>query len=215
MVCAAYSTRRTCAQYGSVPVAGQADDHGTLWRYGSSSKVYLHDAAERGFNFEFREHMKMCARSRTRWTPGRKCSGRKRTNLRSGNANARPAAPAPGGDRRPGARRTRTQYAAMYAASVADPDAFWGEHGQAARLDRALHPGQAHLLRLPQRLDQVVRGRQAQRLRQLHRPPPRHPRRPDRDHLGERRPARSRSTSATASCTSRSRSSATCCTASA
>ena len=30
------------------------------------------------------------------------------------------------------------QYAAMYAASVADPGAFWGEQGE-GRLDQALH----------------------------------------------------------------------------
>ena len=81
------------------------------------------------------------------------------------------------------------------------PGRVLGRAGQAARLDQALHPGEEHLVRLPQRLDQVVRGRQAQRRGQLHRPPPRHPRRPDRDHLGERRPGRLARTSATASCT--------------
>ena len=67
-----------------------------------------------------------------------------------------------------------------------------GASRAADRLDQALYPGQEHFLRLPRRLDQVVRGRQAQRLGQLHRPPPRDPRRPDRDHLGERRPERRR-----------------------
>ena len=31
------------------------------------------------------------------------------------------------------------KYDAMYAASIADPDAFWGEHGTADRLDDTLH----------------------------------------------------------------------------
>ena len=82
------------------------------------------------------------------------------------------------------------QYAEMYAASVADPEAFWGEQGK--RLDwiepytRVKNTSFDHA----RRLDQMVRGRQAQRRGQLHRPPPRPPRRPDRDHLGERRPRR-------------------------
>ena len=81
--------------------------------------------------------------------------------------------------------------------------------GKRHRLDHALHQGQEHLLRLRQRLDQVVRGRHAERLGQLRRPPPGDPRRPDRDHLGARRSRDAgRSTSPTASCTTRSRSSA-------
>ena len=84
------------------------------------------------------------------------------------------------------------QYAEMYAASVADPEAFWGEQGK--RLDwiepytRVKNTSFDHA----QRLDPLVRGRQAQRRGQLHRPPPRPPRRADRDHLGERRPRRLR-----------------------
>ena len=49
------------------------------------------------------------------------------------------------------------------------------------------HQGQEHLLHR-RRLDQMVRGRHAQRLLQLRRPPSRQARRPDRDHLGRRRP---------------------------
>jgi ABC-type transport system involved in cytochrome c biogenesis ATPase subunit len=65
-----------------------------------------------------------------------------------------------------------------------------GRAGQADRLDQALHQGQGHLLRPPRRVDPLVRGRHAERLRQLRRPPPGHARRPDRDHLGTRRPDR-------------------------
>ena len=83
-------------------------------------------------------------------------------------------------------------YAEMYAASIADPDAFWGEQGRRLDWIKPYTRVKNTSLRLPRRLDQVVRGRQAQRLGQLHRPPPRHPRRPDRDHLGERRPGRRR-----------------------
>jgi acetyl-CoA synthetase len=78
----------------------------------------------------------------------------------------------------------REQYDKMYAASVADPEGFWA------------HP--------------LVRGRHAERQRLLPRPPPRHARRPDRHHLGRRRPrGPTRSTSPTASCTSRSAASPT------
>ena len=44
-----------------------------------------------------------------------------------------------------------------------------------------------HLLRAGQHLDQMVRGRHAQRRLQLRRPASRQARRPDRDHLGRRR----------------------------
>ena len=36
-------------------------------------------------------------------------------------------------------------YAAMYAASIADPEGFWRRGGEAARLDQALHQGEEHL----------------------------------------------------------------------
>ena len=51
------------------------------------------------------------------------------------------------------------------------PRRLLGRAGQAHRLDQALHQGQEHLLRARQCLDQMVRGRHAQRLGQLHRPP--------------------------------------------
>ena len=84
------------------------------------------------------------------------------------------------------------KYLAMYKRSVDDPQRLLGRDGQAHRLDQALHQGQEHLLRARQRVDQMVRGRHAQRLRQLHRPPPQEPRRPGRHHLGRRRSDRGR-----------------------
>ena len=75
----------------------------------------------------------------------------------------------------------------MYARSIKDPNGFWAE--QAKRIDwiKPFTQGQEHLLRSAQRLDQMVRGRHAQRRLQLRRPPSRQARRPDRDHLGRRR----------------------------
>ena len=68
------------------------------------------------------------------------------------------------------------------------PQSVLGRDRQAHRLDQALHQGQEHLLCARQRLHQVVRGRHAQRLRQLRRPASEDPRRPGRHHLGRRRP---------------------------
>ncbi len=78
----------------------------------------------------------------------------------------------------------------MYAASIADPDAFWAEQGKRHRLDQALHQGQEHLLR-DRTTSRSAGSRTAhQRRLQLRRPPPRDARRPGRDHLGGRRPRR-------------------------
>ena len=63
---------------------------------------------------------------------------------------------------------------------------------QARGLDQAVHQGQEHLVRTRQGLDQMVRGRRAQRRLQLHRPASGQARRPDRDHLGRRRSLASR-----------------------
>ena len=63
------------------------------------------------------------------------------------------------------------KYQEMYRRSLADPDAFWAEAGQAHSLDQAFQQGQEHLFRQAQRLDQMVRGRLDQRRLQLHRPP--------------------------------------------
>ncbi len=80
------------------------------------------------------------------------------------------------------------KYNEMYARSIKDPNGFWAEQAQARRLGQALHQGRELLLRARQRLDQVVRGWRPQRRLQLHRPPSRETRRPDRHHLGRRRP---------------------------
>ena len=69
------------------------------------------------------------------------------------------------------------------------PERLLGRAGQAHRTGtRPSTKDQEHVLRSAQRLDQMVRGRRAQRRLQLHRPPSAEARRPDRDHLGRRRP---------------------------
>ena len=62
------------------------------------------------------------------------------------------------------------KYQAMYRQSVEDPDGFWAE--QAKRIDwiKPFTKVKNTIVRARQRLDQLVRGRHAQRLRQLHRP---------------------------------------------
>ena len=79
------------------------------------------------------------------------------------------------------------KYREMYARSVSDPNGFWAE--QAKRIDwmKPFHQGRERLLRARQHLDQMVRGRRPERRLELHRPPSRQARRPDRDHLGGRR----------------------------
>ena len=56
------------------------------------------------------------------------------------------------------------KYEEMYARSINDPNGFWARAGQAPRLDQAVHQGQEHLASVPRHLDQMVRGRHAQRL---------------------------------------------------
>ena len=79
------------------------------------------------------------------------------------------------------------KYREMYARSVTRPQRLLGRTGQAHRLDEALPQGRERLLRARQHLDQMVRGRRPERRLELHRPPSRQARRPDRDHLGGRR----------------------------
>ena len=79
------------------------------------------------------------------------------------------------------------KYREMYARSVSRPQRLLGRAGQAHRLDEALPQGRERLLRPRQHLDQMVRGRRPERRLELHRPPSRQARRPDRDHLGGRR----------------------------
>ena len=83
------------------------------------------------------------------------------------------------------------KYKEMYARSVSDPDGFWAEHGK--RIDwikpftKVKHTSfDPHNV-----VDQVVRGRNDQRLPELCRPPSRDARRSGRDHLGRRQPFRS------------------------
>jgi acetyl-CoA synthetase len=72
----------------------------------------------------------------------------------------------------------------MYAASIEDPEAFWGEHGKRIDWIKPYTKVKNTDFDLRQGLDPLVRGRHAERLGQLHRPPSGHARRPDRDHLG-------------------------------
>ena len=106
-------------------------------------------------------------------------------------------------------------YARMYAASVADPDAFWGE--QAQRLDwikpftRVKNTSFAYPDVSIKWFEDGVLNVSANCI-------DRHladPRRADRDPLAVRRPRRLRARSATASSTPRSAASPTCCSSSA
>ncbi len=63
------------------------------------------------------------------------------------------------------------KYEDMYARSIKDPNGFWAEQAKRLDLDQAVFQGQEYLLRARQYFDQMVRGRQAQRLLQLRRPP--------------------------------------------
>ena len=65
-----------------------------------------------------------------------------------------------------------------------------GQGRQAHRLDQALHHRQEHFVRLSRYLDQMVRGRHAQRRRQLHRPASEEARQAGRHHLGAGRSQR-------------------------
>jgi acetyl-CoA synthetase len=60
---------------------------------------------------------------------------------------------------------------AEVAARAHGPGGLLGRARQAHRLDQALHQGEEHQLRSGQCLDQMVRGRHAERLGQLRRPP--------------------------------------------
>ena len=82
------------------------------------------------------------------------------------------------------------KYKEMYARSANDPDGFWGEHGKRLDWIKPYTKVKNTTFGPPRRVDQMVRGRHAQRVVQLHRPASRHARRPGRDHLGRRRPVR-------------------------
>ena len=91
------------------------------------------------------------------------------------------------------------------------PERLLGRAGQAPRLDQAVHQGQEHLLRSAQCLDQMVRGRHAQRRLQLHRPAPGRRAATRSRSSGKATTRRIASTSPIASCTTRSAGSPTCC----
>ena len=102
------------------------------------------------------------------------------------------------------------KYQAMYRRSIDDPGRLLGA-SRRERLDWVKAADQDQGRRLQgQRPDPLVRGRRAQRQRQLHRPPSGDARRPDRDPVGGRRAGRRPARSPTASCTSRSAGSPTC-----
>ena len=78
-------------------------------------------------------------------------------------------------------------YLKWYADSVKNPDKFWGKHGK--RIDWFKPYKKVKNTSFTGKVvDQMVRGRRAQRLLQLHRPAPEEARRPDGDHLGRRQP---------------------------
>ena len=80
------------------------------------------------------------------------------------------------------------KYLDMYKRSVVDPDGFWGE--QAKRLDwiKPFTRVKNTSFKLPNVSIKWFEDGDAQRLGQLPRPPSRQARRPDRHHLGGRRP---------------------------
>ena len=64
----------------------------------------------------------------------------------------------------------KDEYEKLYAKSVEKPDKFWGKEGERIDWIKPYTKRQEHDLRLSRRLDQMVRGRHAQRRGQLHRP---------------------------------------------
>ena len=99
---------------------------------------------------------------------------------------------------------------AMYERSVKDPDGFWARAWPSGSTGSRSRRGSRTPRSTGDVCDPLVRGRRAQRLLQLPRPAPRQARRPDRDHLGGRRPRRRPARSPTASCTRRSAGSPMC-----
>ena len=82
------------------------------------------------------------------------------------------------------------KYREMYRQSVDDPNGFWAE--QAKRVDwmKPFTKVKNTTFEYPERLHQMVRGRRAEHLGELHRPASEGPRRPGRHHLGGRQPGR-------------------------
>ena len=71
-----------------------------------------------------------------------------------------------------------------------EPRGILGRTRQAHRLDKTLYPGEGRILRAGRRAYPLVSRRHPERVGQLPRPASRHPRRPDGDRLGRRRPGR-------------------------
>ena len=84
----------------------------------------------------------------------------------------------------------KDEYEKLYEKSVEKPDKFWGKQGERIDWIKPYSTSRTRSFAYPRRLDQMVRGRHAQRLGQLHRPPPEEARRPGRHHLGARRSRR-------------------------
>ena len=105
---------------------------------------------------------------------------------------------------------TAAQYEAAYAESLRDPDGFWGK--EAARLDWVKPFTKVKNVSWdPDNLShQMVRGRRAERLGQLHRPASGQARRPDRHHLGRRRSRGQQAHHLSSNCTTKSANSPMC-----
>ena len=82
------------------------------------------------------------------------------------------------------------KYRTIVSAKYRRPERLLGRAGETRRLVEAFHQGQEHLLRIPERLDQMVRRRCAEHFRELHRQASERPRRSSRDPLGGRQPGR-------------------------
>ena len=78
----------------------------------------------------------------------------------------------------------KDEYDKLYRKSVEKPDKFWGKAGERIDWIKPYTMVKNSLVRLSRRLDQMVRGRHAQRRRQLHRPPFEEARQAGRHHLG-------------------------------
>ena len=82
------------------------------------------------------------------------------------------------------------KYRDMYARSISDPNGFWTEQAKRVGWIKPFTKVENTSYRARPYLDQMVRGRRAQRRLELHRPASGKARRPDRDHLGGRRSLR-------------------------
>ena len=103
------------------------------------------------------------------------------------HAPTRTGFPGPAGLRQDRAHRCGGLSAGLRGRRKANPDAYWAK--EAKRIAWIKEPTKIKNTSFHRRrLDQVVRGRRAERLGVLPRPASGEARRPDRDHLGRRRP---------------------------